>query len=87
MILCLAPEGTRAKTDYWKTGFYYIALTAKVPVCLGYIDYPNRTMGFSHILIPSGDINKDFIQIKNFYQNITGKYPENQGPIRIRSDS
>lgn len=85
MILCLAPEGTRSRTEYWKTGFYYIALTAKVPVCLGYIDYPKRTMGFSEILVPSGDIEKDFVQIKNFYQDKTGKYPEKQGPIRIKS--
>jgi len=84
MILCLAPEGTRSKTTYWKTGFYYIALAAKVPVCLGYIDYPKRTMGFAEILIPSGDIDKDFAQIKMFYQDKTGKYPEKQGPIRIK---
>ena len=85
MILCLAPEGTRSKTQYWKTGFYYIALTAKVPVCLGYIDYPKRTMGFSEMLLPSGDIDKDFEQIKKFYQDKSGKYPEKQGPIRIKS--
>lgn len=86
MILCLAPEGTRSKTEYWKTGFYYIALTAKVPVCLGYIDYPTRTMGFGQMLIPSGDIHKDFAQIKTFYQDKTGKRPEKQGAMRIKCD-
>jgi len=85
MILCLAPEGTRAKTEYWKTGFYYIALTAKVPVCLGYIDYAKHTMGFAETILPSGDLEKDFAQIKMFYQDKTGKYPEKQGPIRIKT--
>jgi 1-acyl-sn-glycerol-3-phosphate acyltransferase len=85
MILCLAPEGTRAKADYWKSGFYYIAQTAKVPVCFGYIDYAKRTMGFAETIFPSGDIDKDFEQIKKFYQDITGKYPEKQGPVRIKN--
>lgn len=85
MILAIAPEGTRKKTDYWKTGFYYIALKANVPICLGYIDYANRTIGFAQMLVPSGDIEKDFEQIKLFYQDKTGKYPEKQSTIQIKN--
>jgi 1-acyl-sn-glycerol-3-phosphate acyltransferase len=85
MILSLAPEGTRSKTEYWKTGFYYIALAAKVPICLAYADYENRTIGFGKMIQPTGDINKDFALIKDFYQPIKGKYPKNQGPIRIKA--
>lgn len=84
MILSLAPEGTRSKTDYWKTGFYYIALSAKLPICLGYINYPKRTLGFGKMLMPTGDIDKDFEQIKMFYQDKIGKYPEKQGPVMIK---
>jgi 1-acyl-sn-glycerol-3-phosphate acyltransferase len=84
MILAIAPEGTRSKTDYWKTGFYYIALTAKVPICLAYVDYPNRTSGFGDVIIPSGDIHQDFEKIKLFYKDKTGKIPENQGEIKIK---
>ena len=85
MVLGLAPEGTRSRTDYWKTGFYYIALAAKVPICLGYIDFPSRTIGFGKMITPSGDINKDFEQIKHFYENKKGKYPENQGSIKVKN--
>ncbi len=85
MFFGITPEGTRSKTEYWKTGFYYIALEAKVPICLAYVDFPSRTIGFGEIIIPSGDINKDFEQIKLFYENKKGKYPEKQGPIRIKS--
>ncbi len=85
MILCLAPEGTRSKTPYWKTGFYYIAQEAKVPVCLGYIDFPSKTLGFETLLYPGGDIHKDFEIIKKFYADIKGKYPEKQGMIKIKS--
>ena len=85
MIFGVTPEGTRSKTEYWKTGFYYIALEAKVPICLVYVDYPSRTFGFEKMLTPTGDINKDFEIIKAFYQDKRGKYPEKQGPIRIKS--
>jgi len=84
MIFGLTPEGTRSTTEYWKTGFYYIALKAKVPICCAYVDFPRRTIGFGKMIIPSGDINKDFVQIKLFYQDKKGKYPEKQGPVRIK---
>jgi len=84
MILAIAPEGTRSKTAHWKTGFYYIALKAKVPIFFGYINYANRTLGFAEKLVPCGDIEKDFEKIRAFYQDKTGKYPENHGAIDIR---
>ena len=84
MIFGITPEGTRSRTEYWKTGFYYIALQAKVPICLAHIDFPSRTIGFGVMLYPSGDIDKDFETIRLFYKNKTGKYPENQGPVKMR---
>lgn len=85
MVFGLTPEGTRSKTEYWKTGFYYIALQAKVPICLAYVDYPSRTFGMGEIIMPTGDIDKDFKLIKSFYQYKKGKYSQNQGPIRIKN--
>ena len=84
IILCLAPEGTRKKTPHWKSGFYYIASTANVPIYFGYIDYEHRVLGFKSGIMPSGDIEQDFSTIKFFYQDIKGKYPENQGPIKLK---
>lgn len=84
MILTIAPEGTRSKTTYWKSGFYRIALAAKVPVCFGYIDYPSKTIGFGKFMYPTGDINSDMKVIADFYQNISGKRPQNQGAVCIR---
>ena len=84
MIFGITPEGTRSRTEYWKTGFYYIALQAKVPICLAYVDFPSRTIGFGKIIYPGGDIDKDFELIKAFYQDKRGKFPENQGPIELR---
>ena len=84
MIFGITPEGTRSKTEYWKTGFYYIALEAKVPICLAYIDFPSRTIGFGQMFNPSGDIDKDFEIIQAFYRDKTGKHPEKQGPVLIK---
>ena len=84
LILAIAPEGTRARTRHWKTGFYTIACRAGVPICLGYIDYSRKIIGLEKVIIPSGDIEKDFEVIKDYYQDKAGKYPEKQGEIRIR---
>jgi 1-acyl-sn-glycerol-3-phosphate acyltransferase len=84
LVLAIAPEGTRKQTPFWKTGFYYIALGARVPVALGYIDYGTRTVGIGPAFMPSGDIQSDFKLIREFYSTKKGKFPEKQGEIRIR---
>jgi 1-acyl-sn-glycerol-3-phosphate acyltransferase len=81
LIIGLAPEGTRSKTSHWKTGFYYIALKAKVPVAMAYLDYGNRIIGVGPSFIPSGDIHADFEIIREFYSGIIGKNPDKQGEI------
>lgn len=83
MVLALAPEGTRKNVPYWKTGFYYIALGAGVPILLGYVDYPRRICGFGPMFMPSGDIEKDFEVIRAFYADKVGQHPERQGPIAL----
>jgi 1-acyl-sn-glycerol-3-phosphate acyltransferase len=83
MILAITPEGTRSKVPYWKTGFYYIALRAKVPITLGYLDYKEKKLGIGYSFFPSGDIEKDMKIVRAFYKGKTGKYPEKQGDIAI----
>jgi len=85
LIIAIAPEGTRKRTDYWKSGFYYIALKAEIPIILGYVDYQRKSGGYEKVVVPSGDIPKDLEQISSFYQTITAKFPENFGPVRFRS--
>jgi 1-acyl-sn-glycerol-3-phosphate acyltransferase len=83
LIIAIAPEGSRGKTSHWRTGFYYIALGADVPIALGFIDYPSRVIGIGPSLLPSGDIQADFSKIKAFYDGKTGRYPERQGDIQL----
>lgn len=84
LILVVTPEGTRKRTEYWKTGFYYIALAAKVPVALGYLDYQNKRVGIGKMMHPCGDIEADFALLRAFYADKKGKYPHEHGEIRIR---
>ena len=56
----VSPEGTRSKATHWRTGFYYIAVGAGVPVVLGYADYRRRIVGLGPTLHPTGDIEADF---------------------------
>jgi 1-acyl-sn-glycerol-3-phosphate acyltransferase len=76
LILMIPPEGTRKMVEKWKTGFYYTALKARVPILLGYLDYKTRIASIETLLWPEGSIEEDFKKIKNFYRGITPKHPE-----------
>ena len=74
--LMITPEGTRSWSNKWKTGFYHIALGAKVPLYLGYLDYKKKEAGIGKIIHPSGDIQHDMQVIEAFYRDKTALYPD-----------
>jgi 1-acyl-sn-glycerol-3-phosphate acyltransferase len=74
--LLIPAEGTRSYVKEWKSGFYYTALGANVPIVLGYLDYGRKTAGFGDLFYPTGDYQKDLAEIKNFYRQFTARYPE-----------
>jgi 1-acyl-sn-glycerol-3-phosphate acyltransferase len=80
--LALSPEGTRQKTDHWKSGFYYIALEARVPVLLAFVDAARRECGVGPLLELSGDPGRDLEKIRAFYAGKRGIVPENESVIR-----
>jgi len=73
--LALAPEGTRKKVNTWKTGYYYIALAAKVPIVLVAFDYGTKTVRFSEPRYPTGDYETDYASYRRFYEGVVGKVP------------
>ncbi|MCC6895969.1 MAG: lysophospholipid acyltransferase family protein [Anaerolineae bacterium] len=81
MAVIVAPEGTRSLTKHWKTGFYYIALKAQVPIVLGYVDYSRKEVGLGPNFMPTGNIVEDFKIIQAFYADKVGRHPEKQGPV------
>jgi len=80
LIISIAPEGTRSKVERWKTGFYYIALKANIPIVLSKIDYQKKELGFMAKFNPNGDIEKDFDFIQEKYKDVKGKIVENYNP-------
>ncbi len=76
MMLGITPEGTRKLTKRWKMGFYHIALQAKVPILLCYLDYRTKVAGIGPPLYPTGNIEDDMKIIEDFYRDKTGRHPE-----------
>lgn len=71
--LTLAPEGTRKKVKNWKTGFYYIAKAANVPILMFTLDFKNKQNKISEPFYPTDDIEADFIFMKEFFKGVEGK--------------
>lgn len=84
LILAVPASGTRSKKDYWKSGFYFIAQEADVPIIPSYLDFGNKVAGFGPPLYPSGDIPKDMDILRAFYADKNGLYPEKHSRIRLR---
>lgn len=76
LVMLVTPEGTRAKQEQWKTGFYHVAMTAGVPIALAYMDYAKKKTGVGKIIYPTGDYEKDMTEIMAFYAEIHAKFPE-----------
>jgi 1-acyl-sn-glycerol-3-phosphate acyltransferase len=87
LILAITPEGTRKKTPHWKTGFYYIAVGAQVPIQFAFLDYRRKVGGFGPLIMPSGDIEADLSIARDFFAGIAGKYPDQAGDIRIAGNT
>ena len=74
--LIIPPEGTRDKVTTWKTGFYWIAHGAGVPIQLAYMDYANKRAGLGPLITPTGDIEADMVGIQAFYLPFRGKHAD-----------
>lgn len=75
-ILAIMPEGTRSKVEKWRSGFYYIALGAGVPIVLVIFDYGRKIMHLGPTIWPSGDYEADLAEIQSHFAGIRGKYAQ-----------
>lgn len=75
--LALAPEGTRKKVEKWKTGYYYIAQAANVPIIAVAFDYSKKTVVVHPPYELTGDFEKDTAVLKAKFDGVVGKVPEN----------
>nr|WP_317200781.1 lysophospholipid acyltransferase family protein [uncultured Psychrobacter sp.] len=76
LFLGLSPEGTRDYTDKWKTGFYYLAVGANVPILPVALDYKTKEVQFLSPVYPTGDIDADLPKIYEQYRGVVPRYPK-----------
>lgn len=86
LVLVVPAEGTRSRTEHWKSGFYRIAQQAEVPIVCAYVDRRTRTGGFGLVLAPSGDLVADMDRIRAFYTGMEGLKPGRFGEIRLKDE-
>ena len=79
MTLVIAPEGTRRRTDRFKSGFYRIAMATGVPIVLAGFDYPRKVVFFGPPIHPTGDYEKDLAEIQSHFNASMALKPENYG--------
>jgi 1-acyl-sn-glycerol-3-phosphate acyltransferase len=82
--LAMSPEGTRAKTDHWKSGFYHVAREANVPLLLAFIDASRRECGLGELIELSGDVERDMDRLRAAYADKRGIVAQNASDIRLR---
>lgn len=75
LLLAISPEGTRSRVHRWKTGFYYIALGAGVPIMPVVADYGRKVVGLRELIWPTGDLEADMERIKANFVGVQGKNP------------
>ena len=80
LVMLVTPEGSRSKREKWKTGFYHVAVQAKVPIVIGYMDYPKKEAGVTAMFYPTGDMEADLKKMMEFYSKVTPRFPEKHSP-------
>jgi 1-acyl-sn-glycerol-3-phosphate acyltransferase len=84
--LVVPAEATRSRSEYWRSGFYHIALTAGVPIVMSYLDYARKRGGIGPAFVPTGDVARDMDRVRAFYADKQGRYPADFGPVRLREE-
>jgi 1-acyl-sn-glycerol-3-phosphate acyltransferase len=86
LILVIAPEGTRAHSGHWKSGFYWIARKAGVPIVPSFLDWGTRTAGFGPPIAPGGSLRADMDRLRAVYAGMRGRRTGNLGPVRLAEE-
>ena len=76
-LIAMAPEGTRSKTQRWRTGFLRIAEAVDAKIFVAAFDFKTKRIVLDKFFQPSDDMQKDLENLKIYYQQFTGKIPEN----------
>jgi len=80
LVFGLTPEGTRRRVEEWKTGFYHVAVGAKVPIVPVAFDYGKKALIIGDTFHPTGNASADIAKLRAFFADVTPKNPENFAP-------
>lgn len=81
--LTLTPEGTRARTEGLRSGFYRIALEAGVPLGLIRLDYGTREMHILDFIEVTGDREADMARIAQVLDGAIARHPGQASPLKL----
>jgi 1-acyl-sn-glycerol-3-phosphate acyltransferase len=84
IVIGILPEGTRKRTEYWKSGFYHIAYGAGVPVVLAKVDAASKTLWLGPAIYLTGDSDSDMARIADYYKGVVAIFPDCFGPVRLK---
>ena len=76
LVLMISPEGTRSPVTKWRTGFYYVAKKANVPIVCSYLDYKSKTAGLGPVFYPTEDLDMIMKKVQEFYASTHPKFPK-----------
>jgi len=76
LSILFAAEGKRKKVDKFKTGFYYIAQKANIPIVPTILDYDKKEFRFEKMIWPSDDAEADIEKIENIFKGIRGYHAD-----------
>lgn len=85
-FVVIAAEGTRSRGEFWKSGFYRLAVDSGLPISLGFVDRSTRTAGFGPTFRPSGDVAADMDLVRAFYADKGGIHSRNRTEARLREE-
>ena len=86
LVLVVPTEGTRERTDYWKSGVYHIARKAGVPIVPSFLDFGKKRGGFGPAFYPTGEVAADMQHFRDFYLGMRGKLQGQFGPVRLKEE-
>jgi 1-acyl-sn-glycerol-3-phosphate acyltransferase len=86
LVLVVPTEGTREKSEYWKSGFYHIARQAGVPIVPSFLDFGRKLGGFGPAMTATNNVRSDMQYFRDFYSGMQGKFPLQFGPIRLHEE-
>ena len=75
-VVAMTPEGTRSYNQNWKTGFYYIAKKANIPIVKVALDYENKRVVFAPHEYIEKDVEQTTAELKVYFSQFKGKHPE-----------